>query len=150
MSEPIATNKKAYHNYHLLDKWECGIELIGPEVKSLRVHGASFTDSYARIDKGQVALYNLHITPYKEASYNNLEATRSRRLLLNKKEIERIEGKLASTGLTLVPTKIYFNKRGFVKVEIALAQGKKSFDKRDDIKKREAKREMDRGVKGGR
>ncbi len=148
MAEPIATNKKAYHHYHLTDKWECGIELIGPEVKSLRAGGASFTDSYARIDKGQLYLYNLHITPYKEASYNNLEAVRSRRLLLNKKEIERINGRLASTGLTLVPTKLYFNKRGFAKVEVALAQGKNAYDKRDDIKKREAKREMDRGLKG--
>ncbi len=147
MSDPIATNKKAYHNYHLTDKWECGIELIGPEVKSLRAGGASFTDSYARIDKGQMYLYNLHITPYKEASYNNLEAVRSRRLLLNKKEIERINGRLSSTALTLVPTKLYFNKRGFVKVEVALAQGKNSYDKRDDLKKREAKREMDRGLK---
>lgn len=150
MSAPLATNKKAYHNYHLLDKWECGIELIGPEVKSLRAGGASFSDSYARIDKGQIMLYSFHITPYMEASYNNLEATRPRRLLLNKKEIERIMGRLASSALTLVPTKIYFNKRGFAKVELALAQGKNLYDKRDDIKKREAKREMDRGIKKSR
>ena len=147
MSEPIATNKKAYHNYHLMDKWECGIELVGPEVKSLRESGASFTDSYARIDKEQMYLYNVHITPYKQASYNNLEAVRTRRLLLNRKEIERIKGRLASSGLTLIPTKMYFNKRGFVKVEIALGQGKKAYDKRESIKEREAKREIDRGVK---
>jgi SsrA-binding protein len=143
----IATNKKAYHNYTLLDKWECGIALNGGEVKSIRAGGASFTDAFANIDKGEIFLYNLYINPYEQASYLNEEPARPRKLLMHAKEIERINGRLAGKGLTLVPTKMYFNKRGWVKVEIAVGQGKKLYDKRDDIKKRDIKREMDRAVK---
>ncbi len=141
------TNKKAYHNYHLLEKWECGIALNGGEVKSLRAGGASFTDAFAHIDKGELFLYNLHINPYEQASYLNLAPDRPRKLLMHFKEIEKINGHLTRRGLTLVPTKLYFNKRGWVKVEIALGQGKKIYDKRQDIKKREVKREIDRSVK---
>jgi SsrA-binding protein len=143
----IATNKKAYHNYNLLDKWECGIALIGPEVKSLRNAQASFTDSYARIFKGELYLYNLHITPYEQASYNNQDPVRERKLLLHKRELERLSGLLTRKGLSLIPTKIYFNKRGFVKVEIAVGEGKKIYDKRDDIKKAEVKRQISRAIK---
>ena len=143
----IATNKKAYHNYFLLDKWECGIVLNGGEVKSIRAGGASFTDDFAHIDKGELYLYNLYINPYEQASYLNLEPARPRKLLVHAKEIDKINGHLAGKGLTLVPTKIYFNKRGFVKVEVAIGQGKKMYDKRDDIKKRETKREVDRSMK---
>jgi SsrA-binding protein len=143
----IATNKKAYHNYFLLDKWECGIALNGGEVKSIRAGGASFTDAFAHIDKGELYLYNLYINPYEQASYLNEEPARPRKLLMHAKEIERINGKLAGKSLTLVPTKLYFNKRGWVKVEIAIGQGKKQYDKREDIKKRETKREIDRSVK---
>ena len=143
----IATNKKAYHNFNLLDKFECGIELIGPEVKSLRESQASFTDSFARIDKDQVYLHNLFINPYERASYNNQEPTRTRRLLLHKREIERLRGLMTNKSLTMVPTKLYFNKRGFVKIELAVAEGKKSYDKRQDIKKAEVKREISRAVK---
>jgi len=143
----IATNKKAYHNYFLLDKWECGIVLNGGEVKSIRAGGASFTDAFAHIDKGELYLYNLYINPYEQASYLNLEPARPRKLLVHAKEIDKINGHLAGKGLTLVPTKIYFNKRGFVKVEVAIGQGKKMYDKRDDIKKRETKREVDRSMK---
>ncbi len=143
----IATNKKAYHNYNLLDKFECGIALIGPEVKSLRNSQASFTDSYARFDKGELYLYNLHITPYAQASYNNVDPVRHRKLLLHKREIERLNGVMTRKGLTLVPTKIYFNKRGFVKLELAVGEGKKHYDKREDIKKAQAKRDIDRAVK---
>ena len=143
----IATNKKAYHNYNLLDKFECGIALIGPEVKSLRNSQASFTDSYARFEKGDLYLYNLHITPYAQASYNNVDPVRNRKLLLHKKEIERLHGTMTRKGLTLVPTKIYFNKRGFVKVELAVGEGKKHYDKRQDIKKAEVNREIARAVK---
>ena len=143
----IATNKKAYHNYHLSDKWECGIVLTGPEVKSLRAGHASFTDAFARVDKGAVFLYNVYISPYAQASYNNEEENRPRKLLMHTKEIERIDGILSRTVRTLVPTKIYFNKRGMVKVEIALAEGKKSYDKRSDIKTRQVKREIDRAIK---
>ncbi len=143
----IATNKKAYHNYHLLDKFECGIALVGPEVKSLRNAQASFSDSYARLDKGELYLYNLHISPNEQASYNNEEAMRARKLLLHRREIERLTGFLTRKSLTLVPTKIYFNKRGFVKVELAVGEGKKLYDKRRDIKKAEVKREIARAVK---
>lgn len=143
----IATNKKAYHNYHLTDKWECGIVLIGPEVKSIRAGQVSFTDSFAHMEKGELFLYNLHITPYAQASYNNLKADRPRKLLLHAKEIERINGVIARKGLTLVPTKLYLNARGLVKVELAVGQGKNLYDKREDIKKRDVKREIDRMVK---
>lgn len=143
----IATNKKAYHNYFLQEKWECGIALSGGEVKSLRAGGASFTDAFAHMDKGEVFLYNLHINPYEQASYLKTEPTRPRKLLLHTKEIERINGKLAGKGLTLIPTKIYFNKRGWAKVELAIGQGKKQYDKRDDIKKREVKKEISRSIK---
>lgn len=144
----IATNKKAYHNYNLLDKFECGIALTGPEVKSLRNSQASFTDSYARVEKDQVYLYNVHIAPYEQASYNNSEeAARTRKLLLHAKEIEKLRGLMTRKGLTLIPTKLYFNKRGFVKVEIAIGEGKKSYDKRDDIKTSEIKRQIDRALK---
>ena len=143
----IATNKKAYHNYTLLEKWECGIALNGGEVKSMRAGGASFTDAFAHIDKGELFLYNLYINPYEQASFLNEEPARPRKLLVHAKEIERINGHLTRKGLTLVPTKIYFNNRGWAKVEIAVGQGKKLYDKRQDLKKREIKREIDRSIK---
>ena len=142
----VATNKKAYHNFHLAQSWEAGIALSGGEVKSVREGGVSFTDSFARIEKGEVFLYNLHISPYREASYLNLAVDRSRKLLLHKKEIDRIEGIVAAKGMTLVPTKIYFNARGFIKVELAIGRGKKSFDKREDMKKREIERSLKRAL----
>ncbi len=143
----VATNKKAYHNYTLLDKWECGIALTGPEVKSIRAGHVSFADSYAHFDKKELFLHNVHINPYEQASYNNVGVDRSRKLLMHAKELERLMAKMAGQSLTLVPTKIYFNAKGMIKVEMALASGKKSYDKRDDIKKRENKREMDRALK---
>jgi len=143
----IATNKKAYHNFFLQEKWECGIALNGGEVKSIREGGASFTDAFAHIDKGELYLYNLHINPYAQASYMNEEPARPRKLLVHAKELEKINGHLTRKGLTLVPTKLYFNKKGWVKVEVAVGQGKKLYDKRDDIKKRETKREIDRSIK---
>ena len=146
----IITNKKAYHNFNLTDKWECGIVLVGPEVKSLRAGNASFADAFAHADKGELFLHNLHINPYEQASFMNPEVGRPRKLLLHKKEIERLTGTLTRKGLTLIPTRIYFNSRGIVKVEIALGQGKNLYDKRQDIKKKEVNREMDRAVKGGR
>ena len=143
----IATNKKAYHNYFLQEKWECGIALNGGEVKSLRAGGASFTDAFAHIEKGELYLYNLYINPYEQASYFNEEPARPRKLLVHAKEIERINGHLTRQGHTLIPTKIYFNKKGWVKVEVAVGQGKKLYDKRDDIKKRETNREINRSMK---
>jgi SsrA-binding protein len=147
MSEPVATNKKAYHNFFLTDKWECGIELKGSEVKSIRAGEVNFADSYVRLDDGEVWLYHLHIAPYAQASYMNPDPDRPRKLLLNKKEIKKLTGLLTHGGLTCVPTKIYINARGLVKAEIAMAQGKKLFDKRADIKKRDTNREMARAMR---
>lgn len=140
----IATNKKAYHNYHLAQNWEAGIALNGGEVKSVREGGVSFADSFARVEKGEVFLYNLYINPYREASYLNLPPDRSRKLLLHKKEIDKLEGMINAKGVTLVPTKIYFNNRGLIKVELAIGKGKKSYDKREDMKTRDINRGLKR------
>ena len=148
MGQTIATNKKALRDYFLSDKWECGIQLIGAEVKSIRSGHVNFKDTFARIDKGEVFLYNLHIDQYKQASYMNLEPDRPRRLLLHKKEIHKIEAKSSQKSTVLVPTKIYFNNRALVKVEIALGKGKKLYDKREDIKKRDIERGLQRVVRG--
>ncbi len=147
MSAPVATNKKAYHNYFLTDKWECGLELKGAEVKSLRAGDATFTDSYVSVEESELWLNNLHIAPYLQASYLNTDPDRPRKLLLHAKEIKRLTGLLTRKGATVVPTKIYFNARGLAKVEIALGQGKKLYDKRADIKERDLKREMARAAR---
>ncbi|MBF0485358.1 MAG: SsrA-binding protein SmpB [Candidatus Omnitrophica bacterium] len=148
MSGPIATNKKAYHNFFLTDKWECGIELKGAEVKSVRGGDVNFSDSYVGVDGNEVWLYKLHIAPYAQASYMNpSDPDRPRKLLLNKKEIKRITGLLTQAGATVIPTKIYINARGLVKVEVALGKGKKLYDKRDDIKRRDSSREMARALR---
>jgi len=147
-SKSIATNKKALRDFFLLEKWESGIQLQGSEVKSLRAGEVNFTDSFARIEKGEVVLYNLHIAPYPQASYLNLEPQRPRKLLLKKKEIEKINGLMTQKHLALVPTRIYFNKKGWAKVELALAKGKKLYDKREDIKRRDIDRELKRAFKG--
>ena len=143
----IATNKKAYRDFFFLEKWECGIQLSGSEVKSLRAAEVNFTDAFARVEKNEIFLYNLHINPYVQASYLNLEPARSRKLLLHKKEIEKIYTQMSQKHLALIPTRVYFNKRGFAKVELALARGKKMFDKRESIKKRDIERELKRTVK---
>ncbi len=147
MSDAIATNKKAYHNYFLTDKWECGIELKGAEVKSIRAGDVNFADAYVGVEKSEVWLYHLHIAPYLQASYLNTDPDRKRKLLMNHKEINRVSGLLTQRGGTIIPTRIYINKRGLVKVEIALGQGKKLYDKRDDIKRRESDRQMARAVR---
>lgn len=146
MGQTVATNKKAFHNYFLTDKWECGIALTGCEVKSIRAGEVNFADSYARVDGGEVILYSLHINPYPQAGYIQPEPDRKRKLLLHKREIEKIDASVKAKGLILVPTKIYFNNRGMVKVEIALGKGKKLFDKREDIKKRDISRDLKRAV----
>ena len=141
--KPVATNKKAFRDFALEDKWECGIALKGAEVKSLRAGGANFTDSFASIDKGEIYLYNLHIPPYAQGN-EEIVPDRRRKLLMHKKEISKIYGIVSQRHYTLVPTKIYFNKRGMAKVEIALGKGKKLYDRREDIKKRDLDREMKR------
>ncbi|HCI29700.1 MAG TPA: SsrA-binding protein SmpB [Fervidobacterium sp.] len=138
----IATNKKAYTDYILDETYEAGIELFGTEVKSLREHGASFKDSFCRIKDGEIYLLNLHIPPYKFGNIYNHDPERPRKLLLHRKEIDRIWGKIRQEGYTVVPTKIYFNNHGLVKVEIAVAKGKRTYDKREEIKKKEEKRKI--------
>jgi len=147
MGEKIATNKKAFRDFILTDKWECGIELIGAEVKSIRAGNVNFKDTFARVEKDEVYLYNLHIEPYAGAGHDLPEADRRRKLLLHKKEITKIEGQVAQRGFLLVPTRLYFNDRGLVKIEISLGKGKKMYDKRETIKKRKIDRDIGRAVR---
>lgn len=146
MSKIIVDNRKARHDYFLVEKFEAGIVLVGTEVKSLRAGRANLKDSYAQIDDGELYLYNMHISPYEHGSFSNVDPTRKRKLLMHKKEIMRLLGKVKEKGLTLVPTKLYFSN-GRVKVEIALAQGKKLHDKRATQKEKDAKREIDKAMK---
>jgi len=146
-SKNIATNKKAFRDYFVVERYECGIELKGSEVKSIRAGHVHFKDSFARIEKEQVFLYSLHIDAYAQASYLNPESDRMRRLLLHKKEIKKILGYMTQKGLTLVPLSIFLNKRNLVKVSLGLVKGKKLYDKREAIKKREGKKQIDRIIK---
>ena len=141
----IAQNKKAAFNYFLSDFTECGIELKGTEIKSLRVNGATIGDSYIVIRNGNAEIINMYIKPYEQGNLFNHDPLRSRRLLLHKKEIKWFEIKMKQGGFTVVPTKIYF-RGGKTKVEIALAKGKKLYDKRETIKERDIKRDMDKGA----
>jgi len=150
MSDAIATNRKAYQNYTILEKWECGIVLKGAEVKSLRAGEVDFKDSFARLEDGEIYLYNFYIAPYLQANVLEEETDRPRKLLLHKREIKKLIGKVVQKGLALVPTKMYFNKRGIAKVELALAKGRKHYDKRESIQKREMDRRLDRVVKAMR
>jgi len=144
--ESIARNKRARHDYHIIDTWEAGIVLTGSEVKSLRNGKANISDAYGIVREGEVQLLNLHISPYEQASYFNHEPTRTRKLLLHKREIRKMIGSVERQGLTLVPLELYF-KRGKVKVAIGLGRGKKLFDKRADEKKRDDERDMQRVVR---
>ncbi len=142
----ICENRQARFNYNISDKWEAGIMLTGSEVKSLRDGAVNLGDSYAMLKNGEVFLLQAHISPYKGASYNNHEPMRMRKLLLNKSEIKKMEGKTHEKGLTLVPLKMYF-KEGRAKVELGLGQGKTKGDKRESIKKREVDRNLRRVMK---
>ena len=141
----IAVNRKARHDYAILDTYEAGIALTGTEVKSLRLGRASLVDGFATIDDGEVYLRNVHIAEYDQGSWTNHEPRRTRKLLLHKEEIGRLIGKTKESGLTLVPLALYFNA-GKVKVEIALARGKRSYDKRQDLARRDADREVRRAL----
>lgn len=147
MSQLLATNKQAYRDYAVLETVECGIELKGSEVKSLRQSKISFQDSFAHLEKNEIILYNTYISPYEQASYLNVEPTRPRKLLLHRNQINKLAGQVAQKGVTLVPLKAYFNDKGFVKIELALAKGKKLYDKRADIKRRETDLEIRRMIK---
>jgi SsrA-binding protein len=142
----VATNRQASYRYNLLEKWEAGLVLQGTEVKALREGKATIKDGYAAVRDGEVWLHNVHIPPYGPASRENHDPERSRKLLMHAREIERLIGKTREKGLTLVPTRLYF-KGGRAKVEIALARGKDVGDKRQSIKEREMKREMDRAIR---
>jgi SsrA-binding protein len=142
----IATNRRARHRYNFLETWEAGLVLTGTEVKSLREGKAQIKDGYATLRDGEVWLHNVHIPPYAPASRENHEPERSRKLLMHRREIERLIGKTREKGLTLVPTRIYF-RDGRAKIEIALARGKDVGDKRQAIKEREMKREMERAIR---
>jgi SsrA-binding protein len=142
----IATNRQASYRFELLDKLECGVVLEGTEVKSLRGGAAQIKDGYAAIHEGELWLHNVHIPPYGPAARDNHEPERVRKLLAHRREIERLVGRVQERGLTLVPTRIYF-KDWRAKVEIALARGKDRFDKRETIKARETRRDMDRALR---
>jgi SsrA-binding protein len=147
MGQTLATNRKALRDYLILERFECGISLKGGEVKSMRAGKINFKDSFARIDKGEVFLHNFHIEQYTQASYLNEETSRQRRLLMHKREIKKLGDKMAQQSLALVPTKVYFNKRGYVKLELGLGKGRKSYDKREVIKNRKVDRDIDRAIK---
>ena len=137
------SNRKARHDYQILDVYEAGMVLKGSEVKSLRQGKANLQDSYAALKRGEMWLYKMHISPFEQANQFNHDPTRERKLLLNKSELRKLIGKTTEKGLTLIPLKVYF-KKGIAKVEIALAKGKKEYDRREDIKKRDVEREMRR------
>jgi len=147
MYKVIARNRRASFDYERIEVFEAGIELSGTEVRALREGGGQLTDSYALIRDGQVFIIGLHIKPYSHGNRANLDPDRRRRLLLHKKQIRYLNEQVAQAGLTLVPFSIYFNERGLVKVELALSRGKKSYDKRQDIAKRDSGREVERALK---
>lgn len=141
----VARNRKARHEYEVLETFEAGIELKGPEVKSLRASGVSFQDAFARVDQGEVWLHSLHISPYEQANRFNHDPTRPRRLLLSRQEIRQLHAKTEEKGLTLVPLDIYF-VRGYAKLTLAVARGKKLHDKRETLKRRQQDREARRAM----
>ncbi len=151
MSENITIkNKKAYFEYHILDKYECGIELLGTEIKSIRSGKANLTDGFCTFVGDELYAFNIHISEYSMGSFYNHEPKRNRKLLLTKKELRKLQIKTQDKGMTIVPLQIFFNERGFAKMEIALAQGKKLHDKRDTMKERDAKIEMSKLSKSRR
>lgn len=148
MKKTVARNKKALHEYHIVDSYEAGIVLAGPEVKSIRAGKVSLTEAFARVEGNQVFLYGMHVTPYDPASRWNVDPVRTRKLLLHRREIRRLIGATQQEGFTLVPLELYI-KDGFIKVALALGRGKKLFDKREDAKRRDAEREIQRAVRRG-
>jgi len=144
--KPIASNRRARHEYEILDSMEAGIALRGPEVKSLRVGRANLSDSYAILRGGEVFLRNLHISPYQQAGRENPDPTRERKLLLHRQEINRLRSKVAERGFTLIPLALYW-KDGRAKVELAVARGKRRYDKREAIRRREQDRETQRAIR---
>ena len=148
MSEDLVKNRKALHNYHILDTWEAGIALLGTEVKALRAGQGQLQDAYVDTSSGELWLKQANISPFDKGSWTNHDPLRPRKLLLHRSEITKMIGKVDRKGYTLVPLAIYLNEKGKIKVKIALAEGKKAGDKREALKERDAKREMDRVRKG--
>ncbi len=145
----VASNKKAYHDYFIDSTYETGIVLVGSEVKSIRLGGVNLKDSFCIIKNGEVFILNMHVSPYEKGSYFNEDPRRTRKLLMKRAEIDKLLGKVSAKGYTLVPTKIYF-KGGLVKVEVGLARGKELHDKRDSIKEKDMKRDLQRQLKNYR
>ena len=143
----IARNRKAFHEFDMVERFEAGIELTGTEVKSLRESNCQLTDAFVLIRKGEAWLHNLHIAPYSHGSYNNPDPDRKRRLLLHRKQIMVLSQKVKERGLAIVPLRMYFSDSNYVKVEIALARGKKMHDKRQAMAERDAKRDLERAMK---
>lgn len=143
----LARNKKALHEYHVVEAWEAGIVLTGPEVKSIRAGKASLAESFGRVDRGEVWLYDMHVSPYDPASLWNTDPVRPRKLLLHAREIRKLIGATKEKGLTLVPLELYTD-HGLIKVTLALVRGKKLHDKREDLKRKDAEREIRRAMSG--
>jgi SsrA-binding protein len=146
----IAKNKKAYYNYEILESFEAGVSLVGSEVKSIREGRISLKESYAEIKAGEIFLVSCHISPYEAANIFNHDPTRERKLLLHRREIKRLTGKVIEKGFTLIPTKVLINDRGKIKVEISLAKGKRTYQKKEAIKERDREREMRAELKRAR
>lgn len=146
----ITVNRKARHDYDILETYEAGIVLTGPEVKSVRQGKVSLSEAYARVNKGELWLYNMHISPYDPILQRNYDPRQPRKLLMHRREIDRLIGLTQQRGLTLIPLRVYFNERGYAKVELGLAKGKRKVDKRREIMEREIKREVDRALRGRR
>ena len=145
----IAENRKAFHDYHLRETFEAGLVLLGTEVKAIREGRVNLRDSFARIDNGELYLFNVNISPYSHRGYANHEPLRARKLLLHRDEIRKLIGKTVEKGMTLVPVRMYF-KKGRVKVAVSLAKGKKEYDKRETVKRRDAERETRAAIKSHR
>ncbi|MDD2485417.1 MAG: SsrA-binding protein SmpB [bacterium] len=143
----VATNRKAYHDYFILEEVEAGIVLTGTEIKSVRDSKVNLHDSYARVENNEVFLYNMHISPYEAGNRYNVDPLRRRKLLLHKQEIRRLIGKVKEKGLSLVPLKIYISNRGLAKITLALVKGKKLYDRRETLAKRDADMEIARAIK---
>ena len=143
----ISNNKKARHDYFIEEEYETGIVLTGTEIKSIRAGGVSLRDSFAKVEKSEVFVYNMHISPYEKGNRFNTDPMRPKKLLLHKKEIRKLIGYISRDGLTLVPLDVYLDRRGRAKMTLAVARGKKLYDKREDLAKRDAERDMDRRVK---
>ena len=143
----IENNKKARHDYFFDEIIECGIVLTGTEIKSIRAGGVSLRDSFAKIEKGEVFVYNMHISPYKEGNRYNQEPLRPKKLLLHRQQIRKLDSLVMQKGVTLVPSQLYLNEKGMAKLELAVARGKKLYDKREDIARRDARRDAERNLK---